>query len=59
MLKDYLSPDIWREYGPRETEQQGGEQTANGQGEEAHGTLKDADGTDDVPVTPCAPDEKQ
>ena len=59
MLKDYLSPDIWREYGPRETEQQREGATANGQGEEAHETRKNTDGTDDVPVTPCAQDEQQ
>ena len=28
MLKDYLSPDIWREYGPSQTEQQRGQTTA-------------------------------
>ena len=34
LLKDYISPDIWREYGPSETEQQTGEATASGTGEE-------------------------
>ena len=29
LLKDYLSPDIWREYGPSETEQLTGEATAS------------------------------
>ena len=29
MLRDYLSPDIWREYGPREADQQGGGATAS------------------------------
>ena len=59
MLKDYLSPDIWREYGPSETGQQGGEATANEQGEETHGTLADADGPKGVPVTTGAPYEQQ
>ena len=51
MLKDYLSPDIWREYGPRETEQRG-EPTANGQGEEACGQPKDNPETEPVLVPP-------
>mgnify|MGYP006953838072 CR=1 FL=1 len=29
LLKDYLSPDIWREYGPKETEQERGEAAAS------------------------------
>ena len=52
MLKDYLSPDIWREYGPSETEPQRGGVTANGQGEEAHGTPKDSAETEQVSVSP-------
>ena len=34
LLKDYLSPDVWREYGPSESEQQTTEATASGTGEE-------------------------
>ena len=52
MLKDYLSPDILREYGPSETEQQRGEAAANGHREEPQGPTKDGDEIESLPVPP-------
>ena len=57
MLKDYLSPDIWREYGPSQTEQQSGEATANATREEPQEPLKDVDGKEVVSVPAGAPNE--
>lgn len=52
LLKGYLSPDIWREYGPSETEQQREEAAANGQEEEPQGPTKDGDEIESLPVSP-------
>ena len=44
LLKDYLSRDIWREYGPQEVEPRGElEATADGQGKDPQGPLKSTD----------------
>ena len=56
MLKDYLSPDIWREYGPSETEQLTGEATASGTGEELQEPPKAADEGKEQTPPPGAPD---